>query len=72
MKWPRWLRWRRLQLPPVPNGTAGRKVTEQEAKLHKAQRDQPVVDHVARQFQRQPPDDFVRRVQALFDEGRRI
>lgn len=64
MRWP----WRRRPRPPKPNGTADRLKAEQEAKLRKAQRDQPIVEHIAKQFKQRPPDSFMQQVQSIFEE----
>lgn len=68
MRWPWWLKWRRRPPGPLPNGTAYQARAEQEAKLRKAQRDQRTVEHIAKQFERLPPDDFLQRVQSIFSE----
>jgi hypothetical protein len=50
------------------NGGAAKIRAEEEAKLRKAVRDTPVVEHIKGRMAQIPPDQFVARVQAIFEE----
>lgn len=65
MKWPRWLRLSRRT-----NGTVEKALSEAQAKVRKAERDQWVVEHLANRMAQLPDDELVTRIAAVFRQPR--